>query len=678
MKIKCFFSILVVAAFMSVTMTSCKKDVSVTGVTLDIKTQTLAEKGQFVLKATVLPENAANKNVTWESSAPTVASVTGGVVSGVSAGTAKITVKTADGGFTASCDVTVTRDVTGVKVQDKASVVMGEEITLTATIEPAGATDQSVTWSKGDGAGDVTLTPSGLTCKVKGVTVGDKQVIVTTGNGKKATCVVTVTKGVVDVESVELDVKTKTLPVGEKFTLTAAVKPDEATNKKVTWTQSSANGGEVTLTADGLKCEVAGKTKGKVIVTVTTEDGDKKATCEVDVITIGADFTASAVKVYDYSGTKKITELYKDSWAARYAEINKDNVLISGRIQMGEPAYLKLSDLKNNNPNPPFERMNVAGIAGGNGGEFYSVARLAHGQVYATNLHTNMSSSGGSWFRLYNWPTIDAAVSSRTCSVGTPSNCLYQYKSPFPHPEGFGWSDEGDGTFSQFARFGDNMTIDVDESGKGYMFCMGYGMLTVMRITLPIKPWLDEAGTAMLTPDPNEVKFILPGATVPKADTPTPGYQSFNKVDGATNEYLYSSTFESISLVDADGNSKYRMTSFKDNYYDACAARIINFNNARYLVTMNDVKPYGEGVIAIYDITDGETTAKALENFDKRDAAGKAPKYTFSLNGNIILTLTSGEFPGTADINFVKEGDTLYIIGSADNSGFAIIELKAQ
>ena len=59
------------------------------------------------LTATVAPNNADNKTVSWSSSNTVVATVAAGVVTGVGAGTATITVTTADGGFTASCSITV-------------------------------------------------------------------------------------------------------------------------------------------------------------------------------------------------------------------------------------------------------------------------------------------------------------------------------------------------------------------------------------------------------------------------------------------------------------------------------------------------------------------------------------------------------------------------------------------
>lgn len=80
----------------------------VTGVTLDKQTLELYTGDSQPLTATVQPANATNKNVTWSSDNETVATVdANGNVTAVAAGTATITVTTADGSHTATCKVTV-------------------------------------------------------------------------------------------------------------------------------------------------------------------------------------------------------------------------------------------------------------------------------------------------------------------------------------------------------------------------------------------------------------------------------------------------------------------------------------------------------------------------------------------------------------------------------------------
>lgn len=86
--------------------------VAVTGVTLDKTEVELKWHEQTTLTATVAPENATNKNVTWTSSDETVATVKNGVVTALAKGEATITVTTKDGGFKAECKVTVTDEPT--------------------------------------------------------------------------------------------------------------------------------------------------------------------------------------------------------------------------------------------------------------------------------------------------------------------------------------------------------------------------------------------------------------------------------------------------------------------------------------------------------------------------------------------------------------------------------------
>lgn len=81
--------------------------VPVTGVSLNASSGELKVGGSVTLVAAITPTDATNKAVTWESSAPAVASVSDGVVTALKAGSAVITVKTADGGYTASYNLTV-------------------------------------------------------------------------------------------------------------------------------------------------------------------------------------------------------------------------------------------------------------------------------------------------------------------------------------------------------------------------------------------------------------------------------------------------------------------------------------------------------------------------------------------------------------------------------------------
>jgi uncharacterized protein YjdB len=159
-----------------------------------------------------------------------------------------------------------------------------ETETLKATVLPSKAADKTVTWHSNNTT-VATVADGVVTAKAK----GQATITVTTKNGKKANCVVTVnlapdSRAVtgVTVAPTELELR-----VGHTEPLTATVLPENATNQKVTWSTGDAT--KVTV-ADGSDPNIpAGTVKGvaetteHVTITVTTEDGNKTATCEVTV-----------------------------------------------------------------------------------------------------------------------------------------------------------------------------------------------------------------------------------------------------------------------------------------------------------------------------------------------------------------------------------------------------------
>ena len=170
--------------------------VPVESVSLDKTTLGLTEGETAQLTATVLPDNATNKNVTWSTSNASIATVdANGLVTAVSAGTAVITVTTEDGTKTASCTVTVTVPVTGVTLsQTQASLYYNRTpntLTLTATVAPDNATNKDVTWTSSDST-VATVDQNGL---VTALARGTAVITATTADGgKTASCTVTVSR----------------------------------------------------------------------------------------------------------------------------------------------------------------------------------------------------------------------------------------------------------------------------------------------------------------------------------------------------------------------------------------------------------------------------------------------------------------------------------------------------
>ena len=291
----------------SVTVT--KKVVAVESVTLDKSSLELTEGETATLTATVKPDNASDKTVTWSSSKTSVATVdANGKVTAVAEGNATITAKA--GNKSATCSVTVTKNVVAVEsiTLDKSSLELneGETATLVATVKPDKATNKTVTWSSSR-TSVATVDANG---KVTAVAEGTATITAKAGD-KTATCSVTVKKNTVAVESVTLDKSSLELTEGETATLTATVKPDNATNKTVTWTSSSSSiatvdqNGKITAVSEGT-------------ATITAKAGDKTATCSVTV-------KKNTVAVESVTLDKSSLELTEGETATLTATVKPDN-----------------------------------------------------------------------------------------------------------------------------------------------------------------------------------------------------------------------------------------------------------------------------------------------------------------------------------------------------------------
>jgi uncharacterized protein YjdB len=282
--------------------------VPVTGVYLNA-TRTTLQLGDWTMAssvtliATVLPTNATNKNVTWSSSNPGVATVsTYGTVTGIALGTTVITVTTVDGGYTATCLVTVGSRVTGISLVEGTEHTIelpqgGMSYNFNPRISPDDAADRRVTWS----SSNPEVVPIDAYGRGVAEKLGTSTITVTTVDGGfKASCEVTVVRvpvtGVSLLDNRELPKTSVTLQVAPASTmpystvLYAQVWPRHPTNMLVTWSCSDPDvvgmngyGGnpQTLVTPDA---SIYARKPGTATITVTTVDGGFQATCLVTVI----------------------------------------------------------------------------------------------------------------------------------------------------------------------------------------------------------------------------------------------------------------------------------------------------------------------------------------------------------------------------------------------------------
>lgn len=269
-------------------------DIPVSNVSLNKDRITLFVGQSETLEATISPTNATNQTVTWKSDKKNIAKVENGVVTAVASGTAEITVTTADGNKTASCQVTVEEvpiSVTGVILnQTQATLEVGQALTLKAAVQPNDATNTNVMWLSSD---DKVATVNGGV--VKAAASGEATITVRTEDGgKTATCKVVVKAGssqptdpdepiypptITDAENGDVTVIPSNPQKGDTVTITQ--KPDKGYEvDDVIVTDENGSKIDVTEKADG--SFTFEQPEGKVTITVTFKESKDKPSQPTD------------------------------------------------------------------------------------------------------------------------------------------------------------------------------------------------------------------------------------------------------------------------------------------------------------------------------------------------------------------------------------------------------------
>ena len=294
--------------------------VPVSQITLNKAETSISVGNSETLTATVAPENAANKALTWASSDEDVATVApDGTVTAVKAGAATITATAADGsGKSAVCKVTVTGDTTppahehsygdwskdgtnhwhectdaacpnqSESIKDKAAHIYDDDADTTCnvcgyvrTVTPPAHEHRYGDWSK-DGTNHWHECTD-ADCPNQSESIKDKAAHIYDDDAD-TTCNVcgyvrTVTPETVPVSQITLNKAETSISVGNSETLTATVAPENATNKALTWASSDED--VATVAPDGTVTAVK---VGTVTITATAADGSgKSATCTVTV-----------------------------------------------------------------------------------------------------------------------------------------------------------------------------------------------------------------------------------------------------------------------------------------------------------------------------------------------------------------------------------------------------------
>lgn len=329
----------------------------------------------------------------------------------------------------------------------------------------------------------------------------------------------------------------------------------------------------------------------------------------------GAEFKNATV--YSFAGDNR----YEDfkTLDTRGADFDGQHVLVVTRTD-NKPHLLKVDDLKAGNINRiPLD------LTGVSGGTFpYNMGALANGHIYMATLAIKTKSL----LKVYYWET------------------------PTSTPEVI-FSANLEDILESGKRYGDNMSLNIDKNGDGYIFFGENTAQNILRLTVS-----DHKNVSEPT--------ILPADPKMKVSMNIYRYEN-------TSDYLYSGLAMPITLSSNAAQKKFSLSA-ANQPAEAVAARAFMFNNKRYLITC--AAGFGSAskatpTLYVYDISKGSNLAEALERFEA--ASQHEPVYSFILGG----TGNSAPSPCT---NFYIERDAngkdakLYLFASRGESGFVIVE----
>ena len=278
----------------SATITVNKAPTPVSSLVLDKTSLSLAVNGTYSLSATIGPDDATDKTVSWVSASPSDVSVdatgTVKVLRNFSGSVIVTATSNNNAAATQDCSVSVNSvDVDGIALSDTSvTLYKGSFKQLSAVITPTGAADPGVSWTssnesivKVDGNGLITAVgiPAGETSAEATITAQSSNPLV------YATCTVKVLPSVL-ITSLTLNKSELSMNVGDEETLTVTGTPSNATNKNLQWESSNTDVASVTSTG-AYTAKVIAAGKGSAVIKAKATDGSGKyVSCVVTVSNI--------------------------------------------------------------------------------------------------------------------------------------------------------------------------------------------------------------------------------------------------------------------------------------------------------------------------------------------------------------------------------------------------------
>ena len=331
----------------------------------------------------------------------------------------------------------------------------------------------------------------------------------------------------------------------------------------------------------------------------------------------GINFSAPIVHDFTTNSTVWPDFIAEDT---RSADFDGEHVLIVSRSGGLNPKLLKASDILSDGVVAPIA-LNTDGMAGGT--YVISSGRLSQGHIYICNLTTGLADTDAGKLKLYHY--ADASSSPEL---------ILDFN---------GVIDE---SIKATGRFGDNMSLDLDENGNGYVYFINHTGAGVLRFTITNFQTVGEA------------KFISDIASATY-------YACYNKVDNEDAYLFTSTTMTPIQLRDKDGGLLASIDKLGDAGHGT-DAHVVNYNNGRYLMFTSgrQQSSWSFPTLYVYDISEGFSTVPAFNAYNEKRPD---PVYTYKL-GEATQAACSG-ITAWATVE-----SKLVILTAGPKAGFALIE----
>ena len=325
------------------------KVIAITSVKINQKSASVMVGKTTKLTATINPSNTTqSKTLTWTSSNTKIATVDkNGVVKGIKAGTANITVKTSNG-KTATIKVTVVKPtpIKSVKLNKKTlKLELGKSATVKATINPSNTTDnKTLTWSSSNKK-VATVDQNG---KITAIGAGTATITVKTTNGKKATVKVTVSK--INAKKAKITAIKDQTQTGKALKPAVEVKLNgkvlkNGTDYTVTY-KNNKNAGKATVTVK-FKGNYTGSVKSTFLI-IPSKVAIKNPTTAKKSITVKYSKVPGA-KTYQVAYRLKGTSKWSYTTKTKLTKLTSGKeyeVMIRAGIKSGKTVYGAWSDVK--------------------------------------------------------------------------------------------------------------------------------------------------------------------------------------------------------------------------------------------------------------------------------------------------------------------------------------------